>query len=62
MQFANIGSSNIKACEIILGTWQATDMWADIDDREISKAIRGALDVGNTFDTAPFMAPYTLNV
>lgn len=54
MQFANIGSSNIKASKIILGTWQAgKDMWADIDDREIIKAIRGALDVGiNTFDTA----------
>lgn len=54
MRYENIGKSNIQASKIILGTWQAgKEMWADIDDRETSKAIRGALDVGiNMIDTA----------
>lgn len=54
MRYDNIGTSTINASKIILGTWQAgKDMWAEIDDRETSKAIRGALDVGiNTIDTA----------
>lgn len=54
MRYDNIGTSSIKASKIILGTWQAgKNMWADIDDNETSKAIRGALDVGiNTIDTA----------
>jgi len=55
MRYDTIGTSTINASKIILGTWQAgKDMWADIDDRETSKAIRGALDLGiNTIDTAP---------
>lgn len=54
MLYANIGTSNLKSSKIILGTWQAgKDMWADIDDSEIIKAIRTALDCGiNTIDTA----------
>ncbi len=54
MLYANIGTSNLKSSKIILGTWQAgKDMWADIDDSEVTKAIRGALDCGiNTIDTA----------
>lgn len=55
MRYANIGSSTIKASKIIVGTWQAgKDMWSDIDDRETTKAIRSALDLGiNMIDTAP---------
>jgi aryl-alcohol dehydrogenase-like predicted oxidoreductase len=54
MRYNHIGTSTINASKIILGTWQAgKNMWADIDDRETSKAIRGALDLGiNTIDTA----------
>lgn len=54
MLFANIGKSKLKASKIILGTWQAgKDMWVGIEDKETSKAIRGALDVGiNMIDTA----------
>jgi aryl-alcohol dehydrogenase-like predicted oxidoreductase len=37
-----------------MGTWQAgKDMWVGIDDKEITRAIRAAVDAGiNTFDTA----------
>lgn len=54
MFYDNIGSSNLNSSKIILGTWQAGKvMWADIDDKETSRAIRGALDVGiNCIDTA----------
>ncbi len=54
MRYDNIGTSDIKSSKIILGTWQAGKaMWGEIDDRETSKAIRGALDLGiNTIDTA----------
>lgn len=54
MRYAPIGNSTLQASKIILGTWQAgKEMWADIDDRETTKAIRGALDVGiNMIDTA----------
>lgn len=54
MRYAQLGTSQIEASKIILGTWQAgKSMWADIDDQEISKAIRGALDLGiNMIDTA----------
>jgi len=54
MLYEQVGTSNLKFSKIILGTWQAgKDMWADIDDKETSKAIRGALDVGITsIDTA----------
>lgn len=55
MRYDNIGTSTINASKIILGTWQAgKEMWGEVDDRETSKAIRGALDLGiNTIDTAP---------
>lgn len=54
MWYEQIGKSDLKASKIILGTWQAGKaMWADIDDNETKKAIRGALDFGiNTIDTA----------
>jgi aryl-alcohol dehydrogenase-like predicted oxidoreductase len=54
MRYGIIGTSQIEASKIILGTWQAgKDMWVDVDDSETTKAIRGALDVGiNMFDTA----------
>ena len=37
-----------------MGTWQAgKDMWVGIEDKEITQAIRAAVDAGiNTFDTA----------
>lgn len=54
MRYAQLGSSKIEASKIILGTWQAgKSMWAGIDDTEISKAVRGAIDLGiNMIDTA----------
>lgn len=54
MRYEKIGTSHINSSKIILGTWQAgKTMWADIDDNETTKAIRGALDVGiTTIDTA----------
>lgn len=54
MQYATIGTSNLKSSKIILGTWQAGKAdWADIDDKDTTEAIRGALDLGiNTIDTA----------
>lgn len=54
MQYDNIGPSDLKSSKIILGTWQAgKSMWANIDDKETTRAIRGALDTGiNCIDTA----------
>jgi myo-inositol catabolism protein IolS len=54
MRYDCIGKSKLKSSKIILGTWQAgKDMWADIDDQETTRAIRGCLDLGiNTIDTA----------
>lgn len=55
MQYETVGKSSLKFSKIILGTWQAGKaMWADIDDKDSSRAIRGALDFGiSTIDTAP---------
>jgi myo-inositol catabolism protein IolS len=54
MQYENVGTSKLKFSKIILGTWQAgKEMWADVDDQETTKAIRGAVDLGiTTIDTA----------
>lgn len=54
MRYEKIGNSHINSSKIIIGTWQAgKEMWADIDDKETTLAIRGALDVGiTTIDTA----------
>ncbi|MDD2389248.1 MAG: aldo/keto reductase [Desulfobacterales bacterium] len=49
-----LGTTNIRISPIIMGTWQAgKSMWAGIDDRETSKAMRTAFEEGITmFDTA----------
>jgi len=54
MQYEIVGKSDLKFSKIIMGTWQAgKDMWADIDDKDTTRAIRGALDFGITsIDTA----------
>jgi len=54
MEYDRVGSSNLRFSKIILGTWQAgKDSWADIDDKDITRAIRGAIDFGITaIDTA----------
>ena len=54
MQYEIVGNSNLKFSKIILGTWQTgKEMWADIDDRDSTKAIRGAVELGiTTIDTA----------
>jgi myo-inositol catabolism protein IolS len=54
MEFRMLGTSGIRISSIIMGTWQAgKDMWAGIDDRESTTAIKAAYDAGiTTFDTA----------
>ena len=54
MERLRLGTSEIEITRIIMGTWQAGKaMWAGIDDRETTKAIRAAYDAGiNAFDTA----------
>ncbi len=54
MIFNKLGKTEIKVSSIIMGTWQAgRQMWADIDDKETTNAIRKAVDLGiNTIDTA----------
>lgn len=54
MKYAKLGKTSLQASKIILGTWQAgKDMWAGIDDKETTRAIRGAIDLGiTTIDTA----------
>ena len=39
---------------MVMGMWQAgKEMWTGIDDREIRRALRAAVDAGiNAFDTA----------
>ncbi len=54
MERRELGTSGIEISPIIMGTWQAGKaMWAGIDDRETTGAIRAAFDAGiSTFDTA----------
>jgi myo-inositol catabolism protein IolS len=54
MQLRHLGHTDIEVSPIIMGTWQAgRDMWADIDDAEITRAVQVAIDAGvNTIDTA----------
>jgi aryl-alcohol dehydrogenase-like predicted oxidoreductase len=54
MEKLQLGNSDIEITPIIMGTWQAgKTMWTGIDDNEIKKAIRAALEAGvTTFDTA----------
>ena len=54
MERRGLGTSGIEITPIIMGTWQAgKTMWAGIDDRETTAAIRAAFDAGiTTFDTA----------
>ena len=54
MQYRELGSTGITISAIVMGTWQAGKaMWAGIDDRETSTAVRAAFDEGiTTFDTA----------
>lgn len=54
MKLGTLGTSNVKITPIIMGTWQAGKrMWVDINDKDISKAIRNSFDLGiTTFDTA----------
>lgn len=50
-----LGQSDIVISPIILGTWQAgKDMWVDIEDDEIVRAIQASVSCGVTsIDTAP---------
>lgn len=54
MELVELGRSGIRVSPVIMGMWQAgREMWSGIDDREIRRALRGALDAGITaFDTA----------
>jgi len=54
METRQLGQSGIRITSIIMGLCQAgKEMWVDIDDKETTKAIRAACDVGiTTFDTA----------
>lgn len=55
MQFRQIGSTEIEASVITLGTWVMGGwMWGGCDDSESFRTIRAALDHGiTTIDTAP---------
>ncbi|NNF98679.1 MAG: aldo/keto reductase [Desulfobacteraceae bacterium] len=54
MELRTLGTTEIKISPVIMGTWQAgKEMWAGIDDKETSRALRTAYDAGiTTFDTA----------
>ena len=54
MRLRRLGSSTLTVSALIMGTWQAgRQMWADIDDADSVRAIRGAIDHGvTTIDTA----------
>jgi myo-inositol catabolism protein IolS len=54
MQQRQLGHTGITISAVLMGTWQAgKSMWTDIDDDEIERALRAALDAGITaFDTA----------
>jgi aryl-alcohol dehydrogenase-like predicted oxidoreductase len=54
METRILGKSNLKITPIIMGTWQAGKKhWVGIDDQEIIKALRCAVDLGiKTIDTA----------
>jgi myo-inositol catabolism protein IolS len=56
MERRALGTSGIEITPVIMGTWQAgKTMWAGIDDRETTEAIRAAFDAGiTTFDTAEY--------
>ncbi len=49
-----LGRSDILIAPVVMGLWQAgKEMWAGIDDAEIRKSIRAAVEAGiNAFDTA----------
>ena len=55
MQFRQIGSTDVEASVITLGTWVLGGwMWGGCDDSTAFDTIRTALDVGiTTIDTAP---------
>ncbi|VEP13789.1 putative oxidoreductase, aryl-alcohol dehydrogenase like protein [Hyella patelloides LEGE 07179] len=54
MQTRQLGQSDLQITPIIMGTWQAgKKMWAGIEDKETTKAIRTAYEAGiTTIDTA----------
>lgn len=54
MEARMLGHSDVQISPIIMGTWQAGKKnWANIDDAEIVKGIRAAVDAGiTTIDTA----------
>ncbi|UCF93961.1 MAG: aldo/keto reductase [Desulfobacterales bacterium] len=54
MQLRVLGTSDVKISPIVMGTWQAGKaMWAGIEDRETTAAMRAAFANGITaFDTA----------
>ena len=56
MELRSLGTSAVKISPIIMGTWQAgKDMWVDIEDSEIIKALRAAFETGiTTMDTAEY--------
>ncbi|MCU0559447.1 MAG: aldo/keto reductase [Desulfobacterales bacterium] len=49
-----LGTSDIMISPVVMGMWQAgKEMWAGIDDAEIKKSVRAAVDAGiSAFDTA----------
>ncbi len=56
MEYRKLGSSELKASAVALGTWAVGGgpFWGASDDRESIKAIHAALDAGiNLIDTAP---------
>ena len=54
MEARQLGQSDIQITPIIMGLWQAgKEMWANIDDKQTTQAVRAAFDAGiTTFDTA----------
>lgn len=54
MDTRTLGNSDVQISPIIMGTWQAGKKnWANIDDAEIVKGIRAAVEAGiTTIDTA----------
>jgi len=58
METRSLGTSDIQMTPVILGTWQAdTGGWRGVDESELVKAIRDAVEAGiTTIDTAEVYA------
>ena len=55
MQYRQLGDSDLQVSAVVFGAWAAGGwMWGGIDDEEVVRAMRAAVEAGSTtIDTAP---------